>query len=671
MNHKYAHILSPVQIGNVFLKNRLMVSKSVSQELQGPEPFPAEATISYLEQYARNGAAIVTCPIGSWPEDRIDNTFVSKFEMEDRRVLNYFGQMTRRIHNHNSLAIGNLSCAIPQKYAISERRHPEWVLKPLMGPDGNFFPDGSPKPPKPEITKEQIACFISSFAAKCAVLKALGFDGVNVYMSYNGSILAHSLSPVLNQRVDEYGGSLENRARLTLELYRAVKAACGQDFLIECQISGEEDMPNGYSLEDFLSYAKLCEGLVDIFQIRAKSGTLSHPTSFSCPEHFPRTLHYAQAFKQRGIKALCAPIGGFQNLDDIERFIAEGKTDMVAMARAFICDSQYGQKLYEGRGEDVVPCIRCDKCHGSVCSVNPSVGLGHVIQQSYPARPYHEKKVAVIGGGPAGLSAALEAAWRGHQVTVYESRPYLGGQLMHVDYMPGKWALKNYKDYLIAQLQKTDAVLLLNTKATPELIRQGNFDAVIAACGSRPKLPPVPGGDDVRIWKPIECFGREGELGLNVTVIGGASTGSETALYLADSGHKVTLVTRRERICHDDVSHGGEYLHHMMEHHPNITVMTSTATLSIANGTDATLQGPDGTVFVVTADCLVFSSGVEPMTQESAKFAGLTPEFYVIGDANIHNDALWCTFHFPAKAEVVGGDIKHCTATAYAAAMSL
>jgi 2,4-dienoyl-CoA reductase-like NADH-dependent reductase (Old Yellow Enzyme family)/thioredoxin reductase len=671
MKHRYEHILTPIRIGNVFIKNRIMATRSVSQELQGPENYPAESTIAYLEHYAVNGAALVVCPIGSWPDDRTENSFVSMFEMEDRRVLNYFGQMTRRIHRHGALALGSLNCSIPQRYAISERRHPELVKKPLAGPGGDFLPDGKPAPPKPEMTKEQITGFIKSFAGKCAVIKACGFDGVNVYMSYNTSILAHSLSPVLNQRIDEYGGSPENRARLTIELFRAVKDTCGQDFLVECQISGEEDMPNGYTTEDFLDYAKICEGLVDIFEIRAKSMVLSHPSSYSCPEHEPVTIRYAEAFKKRGIKALCAPVGGYQNLDDIERFIAGGRTDIVAMARAFICDSEYGEKLLDER-EDIVPCIRCDKCHGGVCSVNPKVGSAH-IPEGWPALPRRVKNVAVIGGGPAGMRAALEATRRGHAVTLFEAKPYLGGQLIHADYMPGKWSLKRYKDYLIDRLDETGVKPRLDIAATPDMIAAGGFDAVIAAPGSEPKIPPVPGGDDPRIWAPIDCFGRETELGERVTVIGGASVGSETALYLADNGHQVTLVTRKDRVCYDDMSHGARFLYDLIVNHPNIRAIPDTRTLSVKDGVVAVLAGgANGEAFEVPADALVFSAGAAPRVEACTDFAGLTPEFFVIGDASVQDDIAYLPFEFmESSAKLFGGNVKHATATAYAAAMSL
>ena len=697
MEHRYSHILEPVRIGNVVLKNHLMATKCISQELQGPENFPAEGTIRFAEDLAKNGAALVVCTIGSFPETEGKTMFKSQFNMADDRVIRYFVQMADRIHAHNSLAIGALSTAIPQHVSISEKRHPELIKKPLSGPMGDFGPDGRPNPPKPEITKEEIGQFVRDFAKDCAWIKTLGFDGVNVYMCYEGSILAHALSPVLNQRVDEYGGNTENRARLATELFREIRKNCGRDFIIECQISGEEDMPDGYDVEEFLDYCSLWadEGLVDIFEIRAKNGELHHTSSFTSPEHYPTTLKYAEAFKKRGINALVAPSGGFQNPADIDDFIREGKTDMVAMARGFIADPEYGEKLIDGR-EDIVPCIRCDKCHGAVCSVNPLIGRKHYAEEMYEAVPRRSKRVVVIGGGPAGMKAALVASGRGHDVTLYEKTDSLGGQLKHAKYVEWKWALRNYTEFLIREIEKSDVTVKLNTNPTTESLSALKPDAIIAACGAYPKVSSVPGADDERIWAPIDCYGAETKLGANVIVIGGASTGAETAGYLADCGHKVILISRKPTVDYDNVAHGASCFVDYLYSHENIRIITSANTLKIENATDVTIQydpdkqgrcqmhGPmmpdkDATAVLsdnavtetLHADTVVFSAGVSPSVDECSRYAGIAAEFYVIGDANIHTNDMWKRFMLPDKAPKVGGDVKHATSTAFAAAMSI
>ncbi len=695
MKHRYSHVLEPIKIGNTVLKNHLIATKCISQELQGPENYPAEGTIKFVENLARNGAAAVVCTIGEFPETQGHTMFRSLFNMADDRVIRYFAQMADRVHAHGSLAIGALSSAIPTDVSISEKRHPELIKKPLQGPMGDFGPDGRPNPPRPEITKDEIQKLVRDFARDCAWIKTLGFDGVNVYMCYEGSILAHALSPVLNQRTDEYGGTTENRARFASEIFREIRKTCGRDFIIECQISGEEDMPGGYDVEEFLDYCEIWdrEGLVDIFEIRAKNGELHHTSSFSSPEHEPTTLKYARAMKKRGLKALAAPSGGFQNPDDIDRFIAESQTDMVAMARGFISDPEYGIKLIEGR-DDFVPCIRCDKCHGAVCSVNPYIGRAHYIEESYGKTS--GKKVAVIGGGPAGMKAALVASQRGHKVTLYEKNDSLGGQLRHAYYVDWKWALKNYTDYLINQLKASDVEVITGCNPGVDEIKDKGFDAIIAACGSVPRTADVPGADHPDVMSPIECYGREKELGKNVTVIGGASTGTETAVYLADNGHKVTLISRKPSVDYDNVAHGSSCFTDYVYNHENIRVIVNANTLSIENGRDVTISydperqtptmmhgpfmpekddsadtGNKAIQEIIRSDTVVFSAGVAPCVDECYKYADLAPQFFVVGDANIHTNDMWKRFMLPDKAPKVGGDVKHATATAFSAAMSI
>ena len=189
-------------------------------------------------------------------------------------------------------------------------------------------------------------------AQKAHAFQQMGFDMVSFYMSYGNSLLAKSLSPVHNKRTDKFG----EKTALTKAVFQRVKALCGKDFLIEAQVSGEE--LGGYTLEDFVGYAKAWEGLVDILQLRAPDMDLAHPTGLnSYEDRPPLTLRYAKAIKDAGIQIVTAPNGGFQDLDKIEEYISSGMTDMVAVARAFICDPEYGQQALEGRGEDVVP--RC------------------------------------------------------------------------------------------------------------------------------------------------------------------------------------------------------------------------------------------------------------------------------------------------------------------------
>lgn len=713
MEHRYSNILTPVKIGKHVLKNRLINSKCIPEGIQGPEAFPAESHINFAAELAKNGAAIVTLAPGNYKACKVKSMFTSPFNMDDRYVSRYYRRMIDRIHAYGSIASGSTMTYFPGDVGISEIRDrsviPESVLRP--GPESIVRRDGSFLP---EITKEGIAKMIDSTVAVCKKLQSTGLDMINVYMSYDASILAKSLSPVFNQREDEYGGSLENRARLTLELFRAIKQACGQDFLIEAQISGREFPVGGYTVEDFVKYSKMCEGLVDIFQIRAWTGDMTHASHYTSAKENPTNLRFAEAFKKAGIKSLCAPVGGFQDLDLINTFIGEGKTDLVAMARPFICDPEYGIKLLEGRGEDVVPCIHCDNCHQAFCSVNPKVGLNHVWPDMFD-EPKKSKKVAVIGGGPAGMKAAFTAAERGHRVTLFEKNDFLGGQLIHADFMPNKWAIHDLKQYLIRQMTKNNVEIRLGTKATPAIIEAGGFDAVIAACGSAPKESDIAGAGSNRVWAPIDVFGRENELGENVVVVGGAMVAVDTAMYLAQNGHKVTIITRNREAAYDNNSHGAGAFKEMLAAMEKMTIVTNAQATLVEKGTvtyevkkggaqggffgmpggpDEMMGGPDEMqggpggpggpgmpaapveieTFKLKYDDIVISAGRKALVAECFEFAGITPEFAIAGDANM------LSFESlqggpgggdTTNDDTAKGTIRHCMYTAYTSALKL
>lgn len=666
MNHRYKHLLSPVRVRNFVLKNRIINSQSVSQELQGPQIWPDEAYQRYTADYAKNGAAIVNITIGSWPDADGRHGPMDQFYMENRKVLNEYAKQIDRIHAYGSLVSGNVMSDFGRTQISEVYDTSVLTFRGDYG-GGPGFVYGK----LPEVTKEQINAACEKSARRAAEVASMGVDCINIHMSYRSGIMAHALSPALNQRKDEYGGSLENRVRLPLQMLSAIREAIGENKLIQCQVSGIEEPPYGYTADDFLYFCEKASEYVDIFQIRGWDGSSSHISTYNFSEHDPYCLQFAEAFKKRGIKALCAPVGGFQDPDDIEKFIAEGKTDLVCMARAFICDSKYEKKIREGRGEDIVPCIRCDRCHGAVCSVNPRIGLSHVMGEMFN-EPEGKKRVAVIGGGPAGMKAALTAAERGHEVTLYEKNSHLGGQLIHADYMEFKVPLRSYKKYLITQLGKSSVDVRLNTEATAEIIEAGGYDAIIAACGALPRKLSLPGSEGDNVIAPIDVFGNEDKLGQKIVVIGGAMTGAETAAHLGLLRKDVTVLTRQSKICSDFESHAERSFYELLEQ-SGIKTITGATTVSI-DDKGVTYLDAQSAECRIEADTIVLSSGVVANVDECMKFAGLAPQFFVAGDSDVRVCELF-NIHFIGPDGLNGGKLKvyepnvrHATFSAYTAA---
>lgn len=702
---EFRHIFSPIKIGNVRLKSRLTHTKSGGGLDGTAKQF--ERSTAYYVSVARNGAALVCVSVGTWPDCEGKRSVMSNVEMDDPEIQAGYRRMLEEVHKEGTLCMAALMNVEPQELSICE----------LSSWDFDFQGDYNPNfRNKPSISEERIEGMIQDYVYQCKELKKLGFDGATFYMSYRASILANAIDPVLNRRTDQWGGStVAERARLPLEIFRRVKEACGPNFLIEIQTSATTEAP-GYDVDYWLDFCQLCEGLVDIFQVRGWDGSYTHVTGFNSTKENPYNLQFAEAFKKRGIRGLVAPVGGFGDPETMEQALSEGKTDLIAMARQYIADLHFAEKLKAGHPEDVTPCLRCmGKCDFPSCSVNPYYSILK-FPDLFP-KSSGVKKVAVIGGGASGMRAALAAAERGHQVELYEKADALGGQVKFARHCDFKWNLRDYLDWMIRQVEKSSVQVFLGTEAKPEMLKVRNYDAIICALGSAPKILSIPGAGENFVWTVDRVFGHEAELGRRVVVVGGSHSGCETALYLAKNGHQVTLLTRGQEV-YTDNTHCiyGEVQAYLRE--KNLQVVEFAATTEITeNSVTASVQinaqkqkltfqsvgkllhrktppvekipgfrypeYPDTQKLLMEAqvkpapgfphppekatleiepicetrvfpcDSVVVSGGREPRRQEAACFAGCAPEIYVVGD------------------NVTPGSIQECTLTAFAAAMAL
>ena len=653
----YKHILYPVKLGKHVLKNRLMSSNSLPHFLMGSEPFPGEQVIHHVVSMAKNGAAVVT--LGDWtnPSQResfnTDGQHFPMFDLNDPSNQNYMSQLADQVHYYNSL----ISLAL-MPFSAPDVMYDVCDTEGLSLSDdiGVSFRDGQDdynfgemmrggKPGK-ALSREQIAEIVEMYAQKARLYQSFGFDMVTFHCAYRATLFSRFLSPKTNHRTDEYGGGIEGRSLMIRQMCARIKELCGKDFPIELQITGHEK--NGTTIEETIRLARLCEGLVDVFQFRADSPNANHPVGYNSRPHEYITLDDCTAVKASGTSILCEMMCGMQDVDDAEEILASGKADLIGAARAFFVDLDYYQKIVEGRPEDIVPCVRCNKCHvpsltgpwKSICTVNPRIGIAHKLDKL--AKPVKRiKRVAVIGGGPAGMNAALFCAERGHDVTLFEKDDSLGGQLKVMEYPSFKWPLHNYCRYLIAQLDKSGVKVRLHTIVTPDSIRDGGFDVLLLALGAQPKLPPIPGAN--LAWDILSVFGNEKRFGKNVVVIGGSESGTEAGMYLAENGHNVTVLTRQEALAPDATPiHYREMMDEYAGTLDRFRYVTKASAKEIRHGSVTYIDG-EGAEHTIDCDDVVALGGMRPMQDEAMAFYGIARETYMIGDCREIGNVHECT----------------------------
>jgi len=269
----------------------------------------------------------------------------------------------------------------------------------------------------------------------------------------------------------------------------------------------------------------------------------------------------------------------------------------------------------------------------SVCSVNPTWGFEHKIERMIDP-PTTKKKVAVVGGGPAGMEAALVASKRGHEVTLYEKSESLGGLLKTSNHPSFKWTLKAFKNYLISQIKKSNVRVYLNTEATNEILKQNGYDVVLVAIGAEPVVPDIPGVQGKNVIFASDVYGNEDKLVESVVIIGGGETGVETGMHLAEKGHKVTVLEMGDMLAPKTPgTHYYSMAKAAWDNTKNLNSILNVRATGIKAG-KVTYVNSEGKEQSIPAGSVVIAAGFEPKVDQVMRFAGASERFYAIGDCN-------------------------------------
>lgn len=628
MMRKYPYLSSPITIGRTTFRNRIFSAPMGGTDITNDGCIGPKSTAFY-ELRAKGGAAAVTVS-ELMVHPQTDGSHAYHL---DESILNSLASATYTadaIRRHG--AIPSLELSHSGQFAGTymtdkARQHKlnQW------GPSDGVRPDGVPVK---ALTTELIHDIVTAYGHVAGLAKRAGFEMLMIHGGH-GWLINQFLSPLFNHRHDEYGGSLENRARFAIEVLQSVRAAVGPFFPIEFRMSGAEFTDGGYDLAEGVRIAQAIEPYVDIIHVSAgtyqKTFGITHPSMF---EDHGRNVYLAAEIKKHVTKPV-STIGGLTNPDMMEDIIASGKADIVYMARQLLADPETPQKIVEGRDDEIVHCLRCFTCMAERaatstrrCTVNPLIGRELDGTEIQPAP--QKKKVLVVGAGPGGLYAAYTAARRGHQVILCEKEAEIGGILKSEQAIPFKDEMYELGQTYERLARRAGVEFRLQTEVTTAYAEKEQPDALIIAAGSRPLVPPIKGlnGDNVIIVN--NYYKEKDKVGNHIVVFGGGLAGCECAIHLGQEGKQVELVEMRDQLAPDaNVRHRPLLLEQIEKY---VHVHTSYKGLEVTPE-GIICENQQGSKVLVPGDTIICALGQRSRTDVVNALRDSAPFVRVIGDA--------------------------------------
>jgi len=615
---QFEKLFEPITIKNMTIPNRMIMPALTVNVAMGEVN---EAAVAYYERRARGGVGMITVGISGVVPGLVQGMDLAS----DDRIEGH-KKLVEAIHRHGTRA--NIQLWHPGRYEMTFLTKRQAVSASDVAPP--IFSREQPRP----LTVEEIHRIVQAFADAAGRAREAGYDSVE-FIASAGYLISQFMSPVTNKRDDEYGGSLENRARFGREIIEAARKKLGDDFPIWIRMVGDELIPGGNKIDDMKRFASIWEEAgVDAFNITAGWHEARVPMLTMNVER-GAYVWMAEEIKKALKKAPVAASNRINGPELAERILREGRADMVSIARALVCDPDFPKKTKEGKPHLIRRCIACMNCLDSLftgarayCSLNPEACREAEVGEIEPAS--EKKKVVVIGGGPAGCEAARTARLRGHDVVLFEKEGKLGGQLNLAAQTPGFGEFALVPDYYKAVLDELGADVRMNAEATEEVIKAEKPDVVIYAAGAKPACPDFPGIDQEHVVDAWEVMRGKTVKGEKVAVIGGGGTGCDVAIHLAHQGKDVTQLEMLPRIGHN-IGPGSRWV--VLQTLKNLGVKFVTNFKVVRIEKDKVVGDVNGKEESVPADIVVKAVGSAPSRELYDKLKGADVQVIGIGDA--------------------------------------
>jgi 2,4-dienoyl-CoA reductase-like NADH-dependent reductase (Old Yellow Enzyme family)/thioredoxin reductase len=511
------------------------------------------------------------------------------------------------------------------------------------GKGGGAAPSAIASPNYPEtpreLTIEEIEHIIQDFARAAARARVAGYDGVELHGAHTYLVGAF-VSPHTNRRTDRFGGGFEGRMRFPVEILHAIRREAGEDFPVGYKFSAWEELPGGVDPELAVRIAgRMAQEGVCYLHVASTSSTLGRYSKYpSVPTlYIPRNvlLPFARKVKQSTPDAPVIAAGAISDPREAEEMIARGDCDMVAIGRALMADPHWARKARQGRR--VRPCIRCNVCYQQlrerdavlICTVNPYLTL----ETQAPLLPAtYTKNVLVVGGGPGGIVAALTAAERGHQVTLYEKGNALGGELIPGSQPAFKAEIGRLLEYWREEVADASIQIRLNAEVTPETVRGVRPDALIVAVGGTLRMPDIPGIDGSNVMNAVQAFLHPDPMReKTIAVLGGGDVGCECALFLAEFGCRVTIVESLDELLQTE---------EVLSIRVDLLKMLEEAEIKAVTGAEPVAIHEEGVLvrlrddeqLSLPADFVIVAIGMEPLSTLAHQLAAECDDVRIVGD---------------------------------------